>query len=121
MSLQSKEVKGNDGAICSFKLKVDETAKGGKQSITIQNAKYSLTSGASKVTIPEATGQLAIKKLGDANGNGDVTDADVKAIADHIMGMTLEGFDAEAADANQDTNVDAADIVTIIKYIKEME
>lgn len=121
LSLQSKEVKGNDGAICSFKLKVDETAKGGKQSITIQNAKYSLTSGASKVTIPEATGQLAIKKLGDANGDGDVTDADVKAIADHIMGMTPEGFDAEAADANQDTNVDAADIVTIIKYIKEME
>ena len=117
----SKEVKGNDGPICTFKLKVDDKAATGKHSITIQNAKYSLTSGAAKVTMPETTGVLTIKTLGDANGNGEVDEADVKAIADFIMGKTPEGFDMEAADANQDTKVDAADIVTVIKYIKEME
>ena len=121
LSLQSKEVSGNDGAICRFKVKADDTAVSGKHAVTIQNAKYSLTSGETKVTLPEATGQLAIKELGDVNGDGYVTDADVKAIADFIMGKTPEGFDMDAADANQDTNVDAADIVTIIKYIKEME
>ena len=121
LSLQSKEVSGNDGAICRFKVKADDTAVSGKHAVTIQNAKYSLTSGETKVTLPEATGQLAIKELGDANGDGYVTDADVKAIADFIMGKTPEGFDMEAADANQDTNVNAADIVTVIKYIKEME
>lgn len=121
LSLMSKEVKGNDGPICTFKLKVDDKATAGKYSITIQNAKYSLTSGAAKVNMPEASGKLTVKKLGDANGDGYVTDADVKAIADFIMGKTPEGFDMDAADANQDTNVDAADIVTIIKYIKEME
>lgn len=121
LSLMSKEVKGNDGPICTFKLKVDDKAATGKHSITIQNAKYSLTSGAAKVTMPETTGVLTIKTLGDANGNGEVDEADVKAIADFIMGKTPEGFDMEAADANQDTKVDAADIVTVIKYIKEME
>ena len=121
LSLQSKEVSGNDGAICRFKVKADDTAVSGKHAVTIQNAKYSLTSGAAKVNMPEASGKLTVKKLGDANGDGDVTDADVKAIADFIMGKTPEGFDIDAADANQDTNVDATDIVTIIKYIKEME
>ena len=117
-SMQSKEVKGNEGAICTFKLKVDNTATIGKQPVIIKNAKYSLTSGASKVTLPEATGQLTIKKLGDANGDGDVTDADVKAVAKHIMGQTPTGFDEEAADANGDKAVNAADIVEIVKMKK---
>ena len=117
LSLQSKEVKGNDGAICTFKLKVAETV-GGKQPVIIKNAKYSLTSGASKVTLPESTGQMTIKKLGDANGDGDVTEADVKAIAQYIMGQTPTGFDKEAADANQDNKLNAADIVTINNIIK---
>ena len=117
LSLQSKEVKGNEGAICTFKLKVAETA-GGKQPVIIKNAKYSLTSGASKVTMPESTGQLTIKKLGDANGDGDVTKADVNAIAQYIMGQTPTGFDKEAADANQDNKLNAADIVTINNIIK---
>ena len=117
LSLQSKEVKGNEGAICTFKLKVAETV-GGKQPVIIKNAKYSLTSGASKVTLPESTGQLTIKKLGDANGDGDVTKADVNAIAQYIMGQTPTGFDKEAADANQDNKLNAADIVTINNIIK---
>lgn len=120
LSLQSKEVKGNDGAICTFKLKVAETAEtaGGKQPVIIKNAKYSLTSGASKVTMPESTGQLTIKKLGDANGDGDVTNADVEAVAKHIMGQTPTDFDEEAADANGDKAVNAADIVEIVKMKK---
>lgn len=117
LSLQSKEVKGNDGAICTFKLKVADTA-GGKQPVIIKNAKYSLTSGASKVTLPESTGQLTIKKLGDANGDGDVTEADVEAVAKHIMGQTPTGFDEEAADVNGDKVVNVADIVEIVKMKK---
>lgn len=117
-SMQSKEVKGNEGAICTFKLKVDNTATIGKQPVIIKNAKYSLTSGASKVTLPEATGQLTIKKLGDANGDGDVTEADVKAVAKYIIGQTPTGFDKEAADVNGDKKIDAADIVGIVKIIK---
>jgi hypothetical protein len=117
-SMQSKEVKGNEGAICTLKLKVDDKATIGKQPVIIKNAKYSLTSGASKVTLPEATGQLTIKKLGDANGDGDVTDADVKAVAKYIMGQTPTDFDEEAADANGDKAVNAADIVEIVKMKK---
>ena len=118
LSLQSKEVSGNDGTICTFNLKVDDKTAAGKYSISIKNAKYSLTSGASKVTLPEATGQLTIKKLGDANGDGDVTEADVEAVAKHIMGQTPTGFDEDAADVNGDKVVNVADIVEIVKMKK---
>ena len=93
-----------------------------KQLITadsaIKNAKYSLISGASKVKMPEAEANLTIKKLGDANGDGDVTEADVNAVAKHIMGSTPEVFDEEAADVNGDQEINAADIVEIVKIIK---
>lgn len=118
LSLQSKEVSGNDGAICRFKVKADDTAVSGKHAVTIQNAKYSLTSGETKVTLPEATGQLAIKKLGDANGDGDVTEADVDAVANHIIGQTPTDFDLDAADVNGDKTINAADIVKIVNIIK---
>ena len=55
--------------------------------------------------------------IGDVNRDGKLDDQDVKAIADHIMGKTPQGFYIEAADANQDTKVDAADIVTVINMI----
>lgn len=118
LSLQSKEVKGNDGTICTFKLKVADKVKGGKYAVAIKNAKYSLISGASKVKMPEAEANLTIKKLGDANGDGDVTEADVNAVAKHIMGNTPEVFDEEAADVNGDQEINAADIVEIVKIIK---
>jgi hypothetical protein len=56
--------------------------------------------------------------LGDANVDGDVTEADVKAVAKHIMGQTPTGFDEEAADANGDKAVNVADIVEIVKMKK---
>lgn len=56
--------------------------------------------------------------LGDANVDGDVTEADVKAVAKHIMGQTPTGFDEEAADVNGDKTINAADIVEIVKMKK---
>lgn len=121
LSLMSKEVKGNDGPICTFKLKVDDKATAGKYSITIQNAKYSLTSGAAKVTLPEATGVLTVKKFGDVNSDNEIDEKDVNAIAKHIMGQTPAGFDMDAADVNGDKKINAADIVALITLIKDLQ
>ena len=118
LSLQSKKVSGNDGAICTFKVKVEEMVAAGKYPATIQNAKYSLTTGASKVTMSETTDQLTVKKLGDANSDGNVTEADVNAIADYIMGQIPTDFDEEAADVNGDNKINAADIVKIVNMMK---
>ena len=117
LSLQSKNLTGNEGAICTFKLKVDEAAKSGKYPITIQNAKYSLPSGASKVPLSDAEGQLTVKILGDANSDGVLNQNDVTAIANHIIGDTPESFDEEAADMNGDKKVNAVDIVKLVDLL----
>ena len=58
--------------------------------------------------------------LGDANGDGVLTEADVKAIADHIMGQLPEGehFSKKNADVNGDEKIDTADIVKLVNLIK---
>ena len=117
LSLQSKNLTGNEGAICTFKLKVDEAAKSGKYPVTIQNAKYSLPSGASKVPLSDTEGQLTVKILGDANSDGVLNQNDVTAIANHIIGDTLESFDEEAADMNGDKKVNAVDIVKLVDLL----
>lgn len=62
-----------------------------------------------------------MKNLGDANGDGDVTEADVNAIANHIMGQTPDGFDEDAANVNGDNEINAADIVALINLIKNLQ
>lgn len=117
LSLQSKTITGNDGAICTFKIKVDEAADGGKYAVTIKNAKYSLPSGASKVPLSDTEGQLTVKILGDANSDGELSKDDVNAIANHIMGDTPKNFDEEAADMNCDKLVNAVDIVKLVDLL----
>ena len=72
-------------------------------------AKYQTTVGWSNFT--------NIKEIldGDVNLDGKVNDADVKDIANYIMGMTPEGFYKNAADVNKDNKVNVADIVLINK------
>lgn len=51
---------------------------------------------------------------GDANGDGNITMSDVVSIISHIMGTTLDGFNAVAADINGDTKVTLSDVVLLI-------
>ena len=75
-----------------------------------QNYDISYQNGVLTVTI----------NTGDANGDGDVTEADVNAIVKHIMGQTPAGFDKDAADVNGDKKINAADIVALITLIKNL-
>ena len=55
---------------------------------------------------------------GDANGDGIISDADVIAVKDYIMGNEPENFVFEGADANEDGKVNVADIVEIVNKKK---
>lgn len=59
----------------------------------------------------------AIVILGDADGDGDVDQKDIDAIADHITGNTPPDFDENAADINGDDKVNATDIAMIVNII----
>jgi hypothetical protein len=56
---------------------------------------------------------------GNANGDEELNEEDVKAIGDYILGVLSDDFDEDAADFNGDGKVDILDIVAIIKYLKE--
>ena len=61
---------------------------------------------------------LTIIIMGDANCDGVVDTQDIGDIAKFIMGeQTSETFDEEAADANGDDKVNAADIVEVVNII----
>lgn len=51
---------------------------------------------------------------GDANGDGVISDADVIAVKDYIMGNEPDNFVFKGADANEDEKVNVADIVIIL-------
>lgn len=46
-----------------------------------------------------------------------MTEADAKAVADHIIGNTPAGFNKKMADVNEDGKINAADIVLIVDMI----
>ncbi len=58
------------------------------------------------------------KLIGDVDGDGELTKADAKAIADHIVGKTPAGFNKKMADMNDDKVIDATDIVLLVNLIK---
>lgn len=65
----------------------------------------------------EVTLTIPMMLLGDVNGDGNVTGADVDAVAKHIIGQTPDVFYEEAANVNGDGKIDAADIVLIVSMI----
>ncbi len=119
LSLQSKELKNNDGAILTLQLNVANDMVAGDYPVKIQNAKYSLTSGSTSVTMPETIGVLTIEdyKKGDANGDGTVDIADAVCIVNHVVGKETPAFVVAAADANGDGVVDIADAVRIVNLV----
>ena len=57
--------------------------------------------------------------LGDANGDGVLSEADVMAISDHIIGHNPISFTEKNADVNGDEKVDATDIVGLVNMISQ--
>lgn len=55
---------------------------------------------------------------GDADGNGKVETADIDAVVRYIMEGDFEGFNFDNANLNDDDEVDAADLVLLIKMLQ---
>lgn len=119
LSLEGKAIRGSNGPIWTIRLKVDDTMLEGDYAVKIQNAKYSVTNGSSKVALPEVTGRISIEtyQKGDANGDGDVDIADAVCVVNHVVGKETPAFIEKAADANGDNDVDIADAVRIVNYV----
>ena len=119
MSLSSKDVKESDGAILTLTLNISDEMKEGDYAVKVQNARYSLSSGATSVAMEEVTSLLTVDSYikGDANGDSMVDIADAVCIVNHIVGKATPAFIEAAADANGDGVVDIADAVRIVNLI----
>ena len=68
----------------------------------------------------EVTFKLSdLSKLGDVNEDGKVSVSDVVLTADYLLGGTPQPFNLLLADANNDSNVDVADLVEEVRLISE--
>ena len=57
---------------------------------------------------------------GDVNGNGVLDETDALWIASYLTGETPEGFHEVNADANMDSRIDVADVVTVRRILKNV-
>ena len=57
---------------------------------------------------------------GDVNGNGVLDETDALWIAAYLIGEAPEGFQEVNADANLDSNIDVADVVTVRRLLDEV-
>ena len=55
---------------------------------------------------------------GDVDGNGVLEDIDAQWIAAYLVGETPDGFEVVNADANMDSRIDVADVVTVRRIVK---
>ena len=117
-AMKVQNITGTSGGIVTIKVTADKDLASGSQNGYFRNVKLSKADGTGKKFAEMSFPVIVLINLGDANGDGDVTDADVEAVAKHILGQTPTGFDEEAADVNGDKKINAADIVEIVKIIK---
>ena len=119
MSLSSKDVKESYGAILTLTLIISDEMAEGDYAVKVQNARYSLSSGATSVAMEDVTSLLTVENYtkGDANGDSMVDIADAVCIVNHIVGKATPSFIEAAADANGDGVVDIADAVRIVNLI----
>lgn len=55
--------------------------------------------------------------MGDANGNGEVDVADVITTVNYAVGMKPDPFIFDAADMNEDKNIDVLDVIGIVQKV----
>lgn len=55
---------------------------------------------------------------GDVDGDGKITIADVKGIADYLLSKQVQDFSVEAADVNQDGSINISDVSYVISLLK---
>ena len=111
-------VTGNSGNIMTISLSISNELSQGDYSLEISDIVLTKEDGTKiKPNNTQSTLTLVSAELGDANKDGDIDVADIRCIANYILGKHNNAFDEQAADANGDGDIDVADIRTIANRI----
>lgn len=110
-------ISGNSGAIVTVGLTLSSELAG---NYNIEISDIVLTKSDASTVKPrnvDVVLSLTDGQVGDVNRDGDIDVADIRCIANHILGKPNIFFDEETADANNDGDIDVADIRTIANII----
>ncbi len=113
-SSNGSAIAAGDGEVCTVRVHIGTGLKEGKYYAQLMNASVA-DADARSHDMEQQTFTITVLSLnlGDANGDGNVTVADMTAIAHHVLGNTPEGFAEKAADANEDGQVNVADYTAV--------
>lgn len=119
-SSNGSAISQGDGEVCTVKIRIPAGMEKGQYHLRLENISIADTDAQShdvaqmisNITIGDTT-------LGDANGDGQVTVADLVAIAHHIMGRTPVDFSFQGADVNRDFRVNVADYIGVAHLLGE--
>ena len=105
---------GNDGEVFTVRIRIGDTMKEGFYDVMLYDISVADVNAVS-YDMSMKSSRLKVSSLhrGDANGDGNLTVADMTAIAHHIVGNTPDGFAETAADANRDGQVNVADYTAV--------
>lgn len=120
-SFPVNEFSGTDGALVYVTLEADKEANLGD---VVGEIKSQVFTGTDNIEYKWEDVSFVIsvdRPLGDANSDGNLSEADRNYIIRHIMGDTPDDFDEEAANLNGDEKIDVADIVKLNDLLKEQE
>lgn len=113
-STNGSAIAPGDGEVCTVRVRIPNGIKEGKCQITLTNVSIADTEAVSH-DIKEMSSTLTVHayELGDANGDSNITVADMTAIAHYVMGTPTDNFSETSADANRDGQVNVADYTAV--------
>lgn len=113
-------IPAGDGEVCRVTIRIPDGMDEGKYQLTMRNISISDTDARSH-DVSQMTSWIELQdhRIGDANGDGQVTVADLVAIAHHLLGHTPAVFSFQGADANRDKIVDVADYIAVAHLLGE--
>ena len=113
-------IEAGDGEVCTVKVHVPANMAKGEYQVQLLHISIADTLARSH-DVEQMISTITVSEYlpGDANGDGEVTVADLVAIAAHVLGYTPEGFVAVAADINKDMLVNVADFIAVAHLLGE--
>ena len=110
---------GNDGEIATLLVNIAEDMTDGEYPIKLKSMKLTETDISKFYETALVQSKLTVKTyiLGDINGDERIDVSDYTGVANHIHGNTPEGFNAKAADVDENGTVDVSDYTGIANII----
>ena len=109
---------GSEGALVNVLLKAGGTMTPGDYIIKVKNIELTTTSEeACKPANCSATVTVGNIKVGDANGDGNISITDAVAVVNYLLNRPSTSFRADAADLTGDGNITITDAVAIVNIV----